>query len=220
MVACGGVFFVPYFLNRAYLGDGTNVTLMAIQTCLVLALGGAIMYLIVFNRRTRQSLHDLIVGAVVVRARRKPAPRLPTVWKGHVAIFAGLIILVGGLSAFEYGMLGVGLFKPLFAVERRVGAIPGVNRVGVFNGFRIATGRQRENFMTISAFLVSAPADDIMMARHIAAAALAADPAVAHLDRLSVTLLRGYDIGIASNWRSTTIGGPPAYWKAGAARHR
>src|SRR5476649_1025783 len=64
------VFGVPYFLNGAELPMGVMTFAGGVPAALVV-LGGllALTYLLVFNRRTRQSLHDLAVGAFVVRVR-------------------------------------------------------------------------------------------------------------------------------------------------------
>ena len=57
---------LPFFLNgvftdRPWLGE--------LAVFVVFVWGGAIVYLFLFNRRTRQSLHDLICGTFVVRKK-------------------------------------------------------------------------------------------------------------------------------------------------------
>lgn len=207
------VFHVPYFLNNASLGArATNLVLPSIQGLLVFGLGGAITYLYVFNRRTRQSVHDLLAGAVVVRARAAPLPPLAPVWKGHMAILAALSVLAVGTLANFQARFQDSVLQPLLLVRQQVIAMPGVRDVGVFEGTSWATGNKRVHFLTIRAVTGTAPADEHALARRIAHIALATYPAARRLDTLSVTLVHGYDIGIASDWNAKTFDGPPGAW--------
>lgn len=47
----------------------------------------------------------------------------------------------------------------------------------------------------------------------ITSIALTTYPAARRLDTLSVTLARGYDIGIASHWDTKTFNGSPGTWQ-------
>jgi uncharacterized RDD family membrane protein YckC len=208
------VFHIPYFLNNASLGAGyTNLVLPSIQGLLIFGLGGAISYLYVFNRRTRQSVHDLLAGAVVVRARTVPVPALAPVWKGHMAIVATLLVVSIGALAYLQARFQDSVLQPLMLVQQQVIRMPGVRDAGVFQGTSWATGNQRANFLTVRAVTGIAPAEEQALAGRIAAIALATYPAARQLDTLSVTLVRGYDIGIASHWDTKTFDGPPGAWR-------
>ena len=54
-------------------------------------LGLSIVYLIAVNARTRQSLHDLVVGSYVVRVGSETAEK-PKTWTGHYVV-VGLIVV-------------------------------------------------------------------------------------------------------------------------------
>jgi uncharacterized RDD family membrane protein YckC len=208
------VFCVPYFLNNVGLGAGyTNFVLPAIQALFVFGLGGAIAYLYVFNRRTRQSVHDLLVGAVVVRSGAAMAPRLLPVWRGHMVAIATLFVLAIGAIAYSYSMLGNGGLQPLMLVQRNVSRLPGVRDAGIFEGTSFATGGQRMTFLTINAMTIPEPVDEKTLAHNIAEIALNTYPPAQQLDTLSVTLIRGFDIGIASSWNAKTFNAPPHAWR-------
>lgn len=211
------VFCVPYFLNNAPLGDGSpNLALTAIQSFLLFGLGGAIVYLSIFNRRTRQSLHDLLVGAVVVRDRAtRIAPQVLPVWRGHFVTVAALFLVSLGLIAFSYSMLGSGAIKPLMLVQQQILHMPGVRQAGVFEGSSFASGAKHKTFLTISAFTIADAPDEKALAISIAGIAIKAYPQAQQLDRLSVTLIQGYDIGIASKWRSRSFNASPDAWRDG-----
>jgi hypothetical protein len=107
---------------------------------------------------------------------------------------------------------GSAVAGPAGRLQRRIGhvgdagepAFLGVRDAGVFEGAGWATGNQRVNYLTARAVAGLAPAEE-----H----ALATYPAARRLDTLSVTLVHGYDIGIASHWNTKTFDGPPGAWR-------
>jgi uncharacterized RDD family membrane protein YckC len=210
------VFWVPYFLSNAALGDGPpQPVLLAIQGLLVFGLGGAIVYLCIFNRRTRQSVHDLVAGAIVVRAQRRGMPRILPVWRGHIAVAAALCVVAVGGAAYTYSMLGKDLFQPLLLVQQQVSRLPTVRNASVFQGTGLATGAPYTHFMTINAVTRSQAGDEEKLARDIADTAFAAYPPIRQLDAFSVTLTHGYDIGIGSKWKAQTFNFPPDATRTG-----
>lgn len=215
------VFNIPYFLNNAILGAGyTDPVLSTVQALLVFGLGGAIVYLYLFNRRTRQSVHDLLVRAVVVRAGNATVPRLLPIWKGHVAVVAALFLLTTGAMGFSYWKFGNGILQPLMSVQQQVGRMPGVRSAGVFEGISFATGNSRTHFLAIKAIASTGTGQEKTLAHKIAEIAFATYPPARQLDTLSVTIMHGYDIGIASSWSTTTFDASPDAWREGRMENR
>jgi uncharacterized RDD family membrane protein YckC len=199
------VFWIPYFLNGLYLGKAaTNPVLSAIHGLLVFGLGGAIIYLYLFNRRTRQSLHDLLVGAIVVRGRRSAAPAMLPVWRGHMAVVATLFVLLIGFVGYTRSLLGNSLLPALVQVQQQVSRLPAVRSATVVDGTLTVSGAQPTHFVAVKV-LTTGPIDDEKLARTIAEIALTIDPSARQADTLSVTLAHGYDIGIASKWVGKTF---------------
>jgi uncharacterized RDD family membrane protein YckC len=204
------VFWIPYFLNNLYLGKAaSNLVLSAIDALLVFGLGGAIVYLYLFNRRTRQSLHDLLVGVIVVRARRSAAPAMLPVWRGHMAVVVVLFVLLIGFVGYGPSLLGKGLLQSLAQVQQQVSRLPGVRSAAIVEGTNIVSGGASTHVVAIKV-VTTGPVDDENLARTIADIALAVDPSARQADTLSVTLARGYDIGIASKWVAKTFNAPLA----------
>jgi uncharacterized RDD family membrane protein YckC len=88
------IFCLAYFLSglpaafitlNEWFASGLSMLLFGVSFC--------VTYLLLFNRKTRQSLHDLAVGAFVVRATRGPLA-LPAagVWRGHSAVVAASLV--------------------------------------------------------------------------------------------------------------------------------
>jgi len=211
------VFFVPYFLNNAALDFGDFARAASvIQALLVFGLGGGIAYLYVFNRRTRQSLHDLLTDAVVVRASTIAVPDVRPVWRGHVASMAALLVAMAGGSVILYARMDGSEMQALSLVRQRISGMPAVRAAGVVKGVFVTSGAERKRVMTINVLVRTGSLDDSARARAIAAVALAADPSAQAADKLSVTLTHGYDIGIASQSQSRTFEGSPVEWRTGS----
>ena len=69
---------------------------------LVFAVALAIVYLFIFNRKTRQSLHDLVVGSYVVKAKDEGmAPAAGLIWRGHYAVMTGIVLLATATNLQE-----------------------------------------------------------------------------------------------------------------------
>jgi len=97
----------------------------------VFGLGGALVYLYVFNRRTRQSLHDLAAGTFVVAARHSGGIR-ERIWRPHLALAAGwLVVVVAGIGPLGKLLAGTETHRGLADLQRNVeGVVPGA-RVAV-----------------------------------------------------------------------------------------
>jgi len=60
------------------------------------------VYLYVFNRRTRQSLHDLVAGSIVVKAA-EPARKVSVVtWRGHYVATAIILVAATTVPNFVF----------------------------------------------------------------------------------------------------------------------
>lgn len=208
------VFNVPYFLNGISPGAGDTAGVLPwIQGVLVFGLGAAIVYLYLFNRRTRQSVHDLVVGALVVRAGPSGVVPLVPVWRGHFVTVAVLFALAIGGAAYMFASLKNGFFGPMLALQQQVSHLPRVRDAGVVEGANFVGGGGRTNFLAIRAVTSSPAADEKALAVRIAGIVLATYPRVNRMDSFSVTLVHGYDIGIANSWSANTFNGSPGQWR-------
>lgn len=208
-----GVFHLPYCLNNAMPSGGDiGSTFPIVQGLVVFGLGGAIVYLCVFNRRTRQSVHDLLVGAVVVRAGTQDMPPLAPVWRGHVAIMAALLVAAVGAGAYVRSLFNDG-FRPLLQVQRQVGRLPAVRAASVVSGVTVVNGGKPTTVISINVVTRTGDVDERALANSVAAIALETDPAAREVDNLSVGVMHGYDIGIASSWTTKNFNAPPGAWR-------
>ena len=212
------VFGVPYFLNGAVLPMDL-ATFAGGFPFAVLALGGmlALAYLLVFNRRTRQSLHDLAVGAFVVRVRDRArhAPGATRAWRGH-RVIAGVLIVVAGATPLMFPQLmRIPMFADLQVLYVRLAAQPELRSVNVFDSVGRVYGTQFSGVrheLVIQATIARPLADYVPLSTRLAGIALQVYPGAAREDQIAVRLAHGYDIGIASSWAANDLALSPAQW--------
>jgi uncharacterized RDD family membrane protein YckC len=206
------IFCLAYFLNGAsWKHTPAQEWLATTQSLLINGLILGMLYLLLFNRRTRQSIHDLAVGAFVVRTgpAQSALPRLP-VWRGHYAIVAGalLVLSVGGLLLLRQATMA-----SLVSTQRAISALPDVDRVSVNMNVQVM-GENRQQRLLLGGVVDASLGDPDGLATTMANIALDTVPDAQAQQLIIVTLSSGYDIGIASGWRRTNYAWTPAQWRA------
>ena len=209
-----GIFCLAYFLNGAVIDSGQAWMDTAVFM-LVASLTFAVYYLLLFNRRTGQSLHDLAVGAYVVNAGPgKILPASTQIWRGHGAVIAAavLCVCVGTTMFLKHTQLG-GTLAGMLSVQQTIGRMPGVDRVGV--SLQTVKSKDKETHrLIVSAVVDAATPEPQMLAPRIALATLENYTDADKQDQLIVVLLSGYDIGIASSMQVTNYAYTPEEWRA------
>ncbi|MFZ6672819.1 RDD family protein [Undibacterium sp. Xuan67W] len=210
------IFGIAYFLNgvNVNLGIGNEWGSIGIAV-LVFGLAFSIFYMLIFNRRTRQSIHDLAVGAFVVKAGPgKVNFSTESIWRGHAAI-AGVTIIaicIGGIVLSKHFLQSESLAS-LALTQQAIVKLPGVDGVNInLNSFPSSKGTT--NRLLINAFVDASTPNPEALALQIAQTALKNCVEASNQDVIVVTLVSGYDIGIASSWRWRTYPHTPQEWRA------
>lgn len=211
------VLGVPFFLNGALIPPDLLLGWIGFAVgVLVFGFGGSIVYLIIFNRRTRQSLHDLVAGTFVVKAESKSAPVTLTTGKIHFAIVALLVAGSGLIPTLIRPLFSSDFFKPLIAVQRRIMKEPEVSYASVFQGvakFWGAKASSTRSYLTVSVMLRQKPTDFDQEADKIAGIVLGEYPGALEKDQITVSIIYGFDIGIAHLSRSEVVPHSPKEWQ-------
>jgi len=205
---------VGFFLNGLLLPASIiSSPVSTILSLIVFGWSGAIVYLYIFNRKTRQSAHDLVVGTYVVETLPKGRVEAPSVWRGHFAVLGVYLVCLIVLLTIVIPRLGqMGPFPELLTVVEAVQKSPDVVTSNVFAGK--TWGSQGETTtMVITVVWKGRPRDYEKAADQIAALALQADPAILRRNVLTISIVYGYDIGIARVWRSNSFGYAPQQWQ-------
>ncbi len=102
------LFAVSYYVNGIALPmTRTPWIVSSLISVVIFGVGCATLYLVLFNRHTRQGIHDLAVGSYVADADKIGPLKMQAIWKMHWVILGSLLILLS-LGA---GILGNKLAK-------------------------------------------------------------------------------------------------------------
>jgi uncharacterized RDD family membrane protein YckC len=201
---------IPWFLNGAVFPGTAAFSFWLFPLAIaVFGAGLSILYLLVFNRPYRQSLHDLAVGSFVVRAPVEGSIGPARTWRPHLVVCAVLFI-GSGLTPVVANQLAQGkIFGPMLDVHRAVSADPDVIHALVNRGVQHSGGNETSYFV-VQAQVRDRQIGDRSRALRLAKLALKADPSIRELDLLQVTVVHGFDIGIASSSTSHVHSFDPA----------
>jgi uncharacterized RDD family membrane protein YckC len=209
----------PWFLNNAQFSEPVLFSSWAyVLSIAIFGLGLSVVYLYVFNRKSRQSLHDLLVGSYVVSAEGAGPVASAAPWRVHLGVCAILVVASGITPYFTKNLAAMQPFASLVNVLRAVTSEPWVVHALVTKGktFTAMTGQGKSTstYLRISAYLKDPGIKNAGRAKQLAKMALSIDSSAASLDIIQVNLVYGYDIGIASSWRSQDNAHSPAEWLA------
>lgn len=198
------VYGIPFALQAETVAWG-DASALVIYPVAFLVIGGSfsIIYLYIFNRNTRQSLHDLVAGTFVVYADAPVQPVEP-VWQPHYAVVA-IFFTLGAISPAVVDMLMANFeFQQMFSVQGELLDEPGVNSVTVMNSTTHhyeAGGEARSlESMDLQIYIDTERVQDRQYAQQFAEKVLALNPEYRNKNVIKVSLLYGYDIGIWSYW--------------------
>ena len=210
----------PFFLNGVLIPSNIlmNPFVAVILALIVFFMGGAIIYLYIFNRRTRQSLHDLVVGSYVIKVTPSQEFSPPPFWKGHLVAVGMLFIAVIAFYIFAApSMAKKDFFIEMLPVQMSLQSSGLVHTVGVSAGktvfFSAGKGKVESKYFMVNAVLKNRPSDGNEIARDFAAIVLNDYPRIMEKDVLVVNVKYGYDIGIARAWKGLRVQYSPEEWR-------
>lgn len=205
------VLGVPFFLNNLPLGMPTMLSWVGYAlSVVVFGVGLSIIYLYIFNRRTRQSLHDLLVGSYVIRVDRTETGRLLVpIWHGHWVV-VGLVLAISLAGPAAAGrLIGSPFFADLMPAYNAVAAQPHVRSVSLTKNASWVNG-VTSHYLISTLTLDAAMVHDKAFAENAAHIVAANFPAYGSEDAVVIKLKYGYDMGIASAWTTQTFAFKPA----------
>ncbi|SJM92914.1 RDD family protein [Crenothrix polyspora] len=201
---------IPYFLNGAsFSNENISPFWGHVLSLIIWAVicGGffSIIYLYVFNRITRQSLHDLVFGTYVVNVGIKEK-NIANVWKPHLIVvgvfFIAVLIVPLVKSNFSQQEPLVGLKNSQETLMKN----PLVNHVSVLVGkttsSSIKKGDTVTTFVKAQIFLKENQVLNKALARELAGTLANSYPQTMEKDIALIELIYAYDIGIFKKWFS------------------
>ena len=202
------VLGIPFFVNGLPLPGAVVMSPVVGSLLALIVFGGgfAIVYLYIFNRGTRQSLHDLAVGSYVVRVQPEASgAHFARVWHGHLVVTAVVALLCLGAPMAAKRLTETTLFAGILPLYQTLEAQPHVLNASVMRGtasnWSTNNGHSTSHILSAQLRLDAPMTEDADYARHIAQVMAKGDPQFANEDVVTVVLSYGYDIGIASGWK-------------------
>ncbi|MBB3168597.1 RDD family protein [Simiduia aestuariiviva] len=195
---------IPFSLNGAQFSNEAMLSFLMYPLSLII-FGGlfSILYLYIFNRITRQSLHDLVVGTYVVNANVEQQ-ELGKVWSVHLIIVAILFLAAAVVPAFTKQLAQSEPFKGMLEVQSALSNNPSVAYATISSGSSTFSSTNEETktttYVSSQVFLRADNVSDVELARRLASIVIANYPQALQKDTVQITLTYGYDIGIASSW--------------------
>lgn len=197
------VLGIPFFLNNAPLPMDVLLSPWTYVVSLIV-IGGmlSILYLLVFNRATRRSLHDYAAGSWVVKTD-VAAPfteAVPPLWRVH-AIVVGLLMLAAALAPLVAKRVSqqVPVFADLLPAVEALSHEDGVKFANLDVGFS-TNGNERHTYAAATVQLAQPRIEDEELARRMAKTIVRIAPNLGHREIVAVTLRYGFDLGFASGW--------------------
>ncbi len=205
---------IPYFLNGAHFTSNALSSFWIYPLSFVIFGGmGSTVFLYIFNRVTRQSLHDLIVGTFVVNVNvEKQEPG--TVWRPHLLVVAAFFILAAIMPVYTTNLSQSGTFRDLLSAQAAIMEEPSVSYASVSYGERSFSSATKgtkttTSYVAAQAFLRTNDVADAQLAWKLAEILVKRYPESLKKDVIQIKLIYGYDIGIASSWHTFTHGFKP-----------
>lgn len=208
------ILTIPFFLNGAKIPASILVSPLGIIVNLLLFGGGiSIAYFYIFNKATRQSLHDIICKTYVVRASINCEEKLKPIAKIHYIIVGVIIICIFVVSILMLTIVPKRAeFSQLISLQKQLSEIHNIYYAGVFVGKTFGPEREKQYVKAIVYWRGEFHSPEVAE-RKVARVILDNYPNIEEKDYIAIFVIYGYDIGLCQftwtrkNWLS------PQQWR-------
>lgn len=210
------ILCVPYFTTNLTIPGFTDFSIVNIIKTIILAsieIGVVVIY--IFNKQTRQSLHDLVVGTYVATNDRNEKPViLPSMTKTPFYFFGGLVTLLIGGAVFIATWKAPEI-KNVLSIYSKVSNIDGVLNASVFEKTSYVNNSKTTAYEA-NLWVQNLPEGDLendKAVRAVVQIILDNANSIDRFDVISISMTREFNIGIASQKLTKTISLTPSKWR-------
>jgi uncharacterized RDD family membrane protein YckC len=185
---------------------------------LVFGVGGAVLFTMIFNQRTRQGLHDMLCGTFVVRTDGERVAALPSVsrlqWTAS-AVLLGLAMVMPYVAMSVMNKFIGDRLGPMLSLHKKLAADPRFFSASVLDQTFSSSNGPNTHALRISVWCKGRPSEEVREAvlRDIAKQALASVPGIDRFEMMQISIITGYDIGIASGHVTYNDGEKIPVWR-------
>jgi uncharacterized RDD family membrane protein YckC len=200
------IWLVPAILNGWSIPILGNHVVAWLASAVIFGIGGAVLFTMIFNHRTRQGLHDMVCGTYVVRVRVPGIEALPAVsrfyWKASAIIFVAGILLPGVGLLFFTSTSG-GTLGQMLRLREDLAHDARFFSVNVLDQTFMNGSNHRTHTLRIDAWYKGRPSEAVRdeARKAIAKIALESVDGIERYDQMLISITSAYDLGItAGHW--------------------
>jgi len=205
------ILLTPLLLSSQVLPAATPSLVRTSVDFLIFATQLAILYLYIFNTRTRQSIHDLATGTYVVDMKPEGIVDGPHYWRGHWAILASIAVVTALLATGIGGAVSNAAFPELTKIQSAVLSSGKAQSTAVVVQKNWSGGNTRTG-LVVSVAWKGKPSDGEQDATEIANIVLRADSAAVDRDFITVIFRQGFVVGFARFSNNRQVSHDPSTW--------
>jgi uncharacterized RDD family membrane protein YckC len=210
---------VPSLFNQWAIPPLQNPVVQWLVAVVVFGLGGATIYLMVFNRTARQGVHDLLLGTYVVKLGGTAIKSFPTTPRLHWIVGAAWLGMVatGSLiaSIVAPSVISESSLAPVMNLYYHLQNDPRFFTVGVSDTTFSGSNTEPTRVLVITAWykgkLEEGDSEDVIQS--IVKAVLENSENIDDYDGIQVRITTAYDIGIASANVTLSFGNSIEGWR-------
>jgi len=210
---------LPSLFNQWSIPIFQNPIVVWFLSLIIFGLGGAIFYTMVFNRKARQGIHDLILGTYVVHLPEKPIESFPTTSRIHwmvTSIWIG-IVAIGTLvmSLIAPSIISKTPLAPVMSLYNILQDDPRFFTVGVNSNTFVGSNGKTSHSLIVTVWYKGKLAEigRKEVVESIVKTVLENTENIDEYDGIQVKITSAYDIGIASANFSMSFGNSIDEWR-------
>ena len=209
------VWLVPLMLNGWALPIMSEPIIAGATSIIVFGVGGALCMTLVFNRRTRQGLHDMLSGTFVLHLSGQPVNALPTPTRRQwmlpgVVMVVAVLFTIGGFAVSR----SVSSLQNVLQLQRVLQRDNRFFSVGVSDQTLRVFGGEATRTLEISAWFKGVPTEtERTSIMNDLAKQVLDQHDLAGFDFIRIEVISAYDVGLAHGHRSNFDSERPSTWR-------
>lgn len=210
------VWLIPVTLNGWALPEMTNPIVSWVTGVILFGVGGAVLVTMVFNRRSRQGLQDMLTRTYVLHLGGQPVEALPVAARIQWVLSCAMLVLavvVAGVSGLLVSQAGSPL-QQVLALQKTLQQDNRFFSSSVFDQTFYESDGQTSRALRIQVWYRGVPTESQRSAvmNDVARAALTVKD-VDSYDLVRIDVTSAYDLGFATGYLTYGDGQPASTWR-------
>lgn len=193
------IWLVPFILNGWALPVMSNPVVSWVAGFIIFGIGGAVVVTLVFNRRSRQGIHDLLTRTYVVHLNGTPVESLPRAGRLPWVLSGGVLALTLVASLLIGVLVEGGRFDEMLAVQEELLEDGRFFSTSIMDRTYFEGGGETSHALVVTVWYKGDPteAECRSVVDDVARSALKMD-GVEKFETVAVGITSAYDLGLAS----------------------